>query len=105
MQSSSSIEDSAVAMSQSSVARKPYADRVAAFTNPAAKALLQTMERKKTNLCVSVDVTRKEDLLKVVDAVGPDVCLVKVCITTLPDWYLASFADRMTFAAAHADTH
>lgn len=91
-------------MSQSSVARETYADRVAAFTNPAAKALLETMERKKTNLSVSVDVTRKDDLLKIVDAVGPDVCLVKVCLTTPNDCKLTTLAHDMTLRL-HAQTH
>lgn len=67
-----------------SVATKSYAERVASFSNPAAKQLLETMERKKTNLCVSVDVTKKADLLRVVDGVGPDVCLVKVSTPIRP---------------------
>jgi orotidine-5'-phosphate decarboxylase len=67
-------------MAQSSVASKTYASRVASFANPAAKLLLETMERKKTNLCVSVDVTKKADLLQVVESVGADVCMVKVSI-------------------------
>lgn len=36
------------------------------------------MERKQTNLCVSVDVTKKQDLLDVVKAVSDVVALVKV---------------------------
>ncbi|CAO1612996.1 unnamed protein product [Sympodiomycopsis kandeliae] len=69
-----------------SVATKSYSDRVASFSNPAAKQLLETMERKKTNLCVSVDVTKKADLLRVVDSVGPDVCLVKTHIDIVEDF-------------------
>ena len=58
--------------------RQTYAQRAAKHPNPAAKALLETIERKKTNLCVSVDVTKSSDFLKVIDVVGPYVCLVKV---------------------------
>lgn len=58
--------------------RQTYAQRAAKHTNPAAKALLETIERKKTNLCVSVDVTKTSDFLRVIDVVGPYVCMVKV---------------------------
>jgi len=57
-----------------------YAQRSALHANPAAKQLLGIMERKKTNLCVSVDVTKKASLLAIVDAVGSSVCLVKASV-------------------------
>jgi orotidine-5'-phosphate decarboxylase len=54
-----------------------YLERAANYTNPAAVNLLQTIDRKRSNLCVSVDVTRKAEFLRIVDAVGPYVCLIK----------------------------
>lgn len=63
-----------------------YAQRSALHANPAAKQLLGIMERKKTNLCVSVDVTKKASLLAIVDAVGSSVCLVKTHIDILEDF-------------------
>ncbi|KAF4620036.1 hypothetical protein D9613_005315 [Agrocybe pediades] len=48
-----------------------YAARIKHFTNPTAKLILETMERKKSNLAVSVDVTDPNDLLAIIDAVGP----------------------------------
>ncbi len=56
----------------------PYAQRAEKYTNPAARELLLTMERKKSNLSVSVDVTKSRDFLAIIDAVGPYVCLIKV---------------------------
>lgn len=55
-----------------------YAQRAEKHANPTAKALLETIERKSSNLCVSVDVTKKADFLRIIDIVGPYVCLVKV---------------------------
>lgn len=55
-----------------------YSERARAHTNPAAKRLLETMERKQSNLCLSIDVTKKADLLRIVDTVGPQLCLLKV---------------------------
>lgn len=55
-----------------------YGERAKRHSNPAARILLETIERKKTNLCVSVDVTTSSEFLKVIDVVGPYVCLIKV---------------------------
>lgn len=65
-------------MRMASAAKQTYAQRAAKHTNPAAKALLETIERKRTNLCVSVDVTKQADFLRIIDTVGPYICLVKV---------------------------
>ena len=59
---------------------KTYAERVENFQNETARKLLQCIERKKSNLCVAVDVTRKTELLDIVDKVGPYICLLKVGI-------------------------
>ncbi|KAF8517808.1 humps family-domain-containing protein [Gautieria morchelliformis] len=63
-----------------------YAQRSQLHTNPAAKRLLAIIEHKRSNLCVSVDVTKKETLLSIVDAVGPYVCLVKTHIDIVEDF-------------------
>jgi len=63
-----------------------YAQRGLQFTNPAAKGLLELMDRKRSNLCVSVDVTKKASLLRIVDASGPSVCLVKTHIDIVEDF-------------------
>jgi orotidine-5'-phosphate decarboxylase len=60
-----------------SAATKSYADRAVSFSNPTAKAILETMERKKSNLAVSVDVTKPADLLAIIEAVAPYVCMIK----------------------------
>jgi orotidine-5'-phosphate decarboxylase len=59
---------------------KSYQERAKAHPNEVARLLLETMVAKQSNLCVSVDLAKKADLLKVVDLVGPYVCLIKVCI-------------------------
>ncbi|KAJ3812172.1 orotidine-5'-monophosphate decarboxylase [Lentinula lateritia] len=60
--------------------RQTYGQRIRNHTNPAAKLLLETMERKRSNLAVSVDVTKSKDFLAIIDAVGPFVCLTHVDI-------------------------
>jgi len=68
------------------ISSKSYSDRAGSYTNPAARSLLELMARKKTNLCVSVDVTKKSNLLRIVDAVGPSVCLIKTHIDIIEDF-------------------
>jgi orotidine-5'-phosphate decarboxylase len=65
-------------MAPHSTTLKTYAERAAAHPNAAARTLLEIMDRKKTNLCVSVDVTKSADVLEVVRRVAPSVCMVKV---------------------------
>jgi orotidine-5'-phosphate decarboxylase len=71
---------------KSSVASLRYAHRINSFTNPAARALLELMDRKKSNLCVSVDVTTKREFLDIIDAVGPSVCMIKTHVDIIEDF-------------------
>ncbi|KAI0832347.1 Orotidine 5'-phosphate decarboxylase [Trametes gibbosa] len=66
--------------------RQTYSRRAKEHTNPAAKALLETIERKRSNLCVSVDVTKQSDFLRIIDVVGPYVCLVKTHVDVIEDF-------------------
>jgi Orotidine 5'-phosphate decarboxylase / HUMPS family len=54
-------------------------EALAARTQSAlAKRLLSIIVAKKTNLCVSVDVTSPQELLSIIRKVGKYVCMVKV---------------------------
>ncbi|KAI3637868.1 hypothetical protein MIR68_004517 [Amoeboaphelidium protococcarum] len=66
---------------------QPLLDKIP--SNGAVKlaiALLKLMEQKKSNLCVSLDVTRCEDILRIADIVGPYVVLVKLHIDIVEDF-------------------
>ncbi|KIJ20267.1 hypothetical protein PAXINDRAFT_174709 [Paxillus involutus ATCC 200175] len=78
-----------------------YADRADKHKNPAARALLQLMVKKKTNLSVSVDVTRKNDFLAIIDAVGPYVCLIKTHIDVLEDYDQTVVEELLTLSKKH----
>lgn len=78
---------------------KTYASRVALHSNPTAKRILETMERKQSNLCVSVDVTKAEDALEVVRRVGQSVCMVKVCFDVIPQRPACACSARLTWSS------
>ncbi|KAL1706417.1 Orotidine 5'-phosphate decarboxylase [Schizophyllum commune] len=78
-----------------------YSQRAARFPNPAAKALLETMERKKSNLSVSVDVVKSADLLAIVDIVGPYICLIKTHVDVVEDFEPSLVKQLQALAEKH----
>ena len=65
----------------STKAHLSFTARIPYQNNVAAKTLLELMERKQTNLCVSVDVTKGQDMLEVVRRVGKSCCMIKASST------------------------
>lgn len=59
-------------------ATKSYLERSKLHSNSAAKAFLELMERKQSNLSLAADLTSKAALIKLADQVGPYICLLKV---------------------------
>ncbi|KAG5458870.1 MAG: hypothetical protein BJ554DRAFT_825, partial [Olpidium bornovanus] len=79
-----------------------YGERAQHFANPAAKSLLKLMHRKRTNLSVAVDVTKKADLLRLAEAVGPEICLLKTHIDIVED-FDQELVDRLVGLARQHD--
>jgi len=57
---------------------KSYTERSKLHSNTTAKAFLELMDRKKSNLSLAADLTSKAELLALADKVGPHICLLKV---------------------------
>ncbi|XP_048868702.1 uridine 5'-monophosphate synthase-like isoform X1 [Brienomyrus brachyistius] len=55
-------------------------------THPLAVRLLRLMEDKKSNLCLSADVTRAEELLRLAEELGPLICVLKTHVDVLEDF-------------------
>lgn len=79
-----------------------YADR-AKLPNihPLASKLLKTMEEKKSNLCVSADVTSSEELLRLADSLGPTICILKTHVDILKDYTVAFSQKLQALAEKH----
>ena len=60
-----------------------YENLAASTKNALTKRLLSIIIEKKTNLCVSIDVTSPAELLSIIRQVGPYVCIVKVTLSRM----------------------
>ncbi|CAG9584548.1 unnamed protein product [Danaus chrysippus] len=81
----------------------PYEKRAELAVNPVAKQLFTIMATKKSNLCLSVDLTSSIDILDLLEKVGEHVCLVKTHIDIIEDFsdnfvtQLKQLAQRFNF--------
>ncbi len=81
--------------------RLSYAERAAYCSNPTAIALLQLIEKKQSNLCVSVDLTSKNTLLEMADLLGPEICALKTHIDIIEDFDYELTAELSQLAEKH----
>lgn len=70
-------------------------------THPLAARLLKIMEDKKSNLCVSADVTRSEELLEIAVTLGPLICVLKTHVDILQDFTADVASNLKELATKH----
>lgn len=63
-----------------------YSQRAESCLNPTGRKLLRLLDEKQTNLALAADVTSTAKLLKIVDEVGPYICVLKTHIDILEDF-------------------
>lgn len=84
------------------VTTETYTSRANKHASPVALKLLRLMDEKKTNLCALVDVLSSEELLSLVDKLGPYICLVKTHIDIVNDFsYERTIAPLLALAKKH----
>ncbi|WAR02405.1 UMPS-like protein [Mya arenaria] len=71
-----------------------FKQRGEAAQNLVARRLFNIMENKQSNLAVSVDLTKSADIIKMVDQVGPHVCVVKTHVDIIED-FTADFVSKL----------
>jgi len=65
---------------------RSYGDRALMCYQPIAKELFTIMEQKQTNLAFAPDVASCSHFLKLVDEVGPFICILKMHVELLHDF-------------------
>jgi len=63
-----------------------YEQRVEHAKNPVAQQLFALMAEKQTNLCIAADVTDASSLIKLIEKVGEQICLLKTHIDIITDF-------------------
>ncbi|KAK9378618.1 Orotidine 5'-phosphate decarboxylase domain-containing protein [Kockiozyma suomiensis] len=79
----------------SNISPKSYKARMAVHVSPLAQRLFKIMLEKKTNLCVSLDVYTKEELLTLADTLGPYVCVFKTHVDIIDDFTYESVVEPL----------
>lgn len=74
--------------------RKSYGVRSELAESYAARSLLWLMESKETNLAVAADLNRARDVLDLLDAVGPEICIAKTHADIIED-FTPRFAQQL----------
>jgi uridine monophosphate synthetase len=73
-------------MGETAIKTMTYDKRIETTQNPTAKKLFQIMSEKQTNLSVSADVTDSSSLIKLVEQVGTEICVLKTHIDIITDF-------------------
>jgi len=71
-----------------------YQQRSRLTANTAAKVLFELMDRKRTNLCLAADLIDWHELIKLVELVGSQICVLKTHIDIIEN-LPTNFADKL----------
>ena len=71
-----------------------YKDRISTTTNPTAKKLFEIMEEKQTNLSVAADLNSAEEILDLLDKIGPEICVAKLHVDVINN-FTPEFIDKL----------
>tara|TARA_Y100001970_G_scaffold7364_1_gene8425 strand:+ start:5778 stop:7196 length:1419 start_codon:yes stop_codon:yes gene_type:complete len=63
-----------------------YDERIETVKNRLAKNILKLMYKKQTNLALSLDVTNKDEFLKILHKVAQHICILKTHINIIDDF-------------------
>ncbi|XP_068152411.1 uridine 5'-monophosphate synthase [Drosophila tropicalis] len=81
--------------------RLTYENRSNLAKSAVAKRLFQLMASKQTNLCLSADVTKADDILDIADKCGPYICLLKTHIDIVEDFSDGFITNLQALAKRH----
>lgn len=87
---------------QSTIRNLGYHDRSKLCKHPLSRQLFELMDSKQSNLCVSADLTRTDDILQLAKLIGPSIVLFKTHVDIIED-YTMDFVEKLTQIAV--DNH
>jgi len=78
-----------------------FESRAQTCTNPIGAKLMRIIAQKKTNLCLSADVTSPTELLELADSLGPYICCMKTHVDTLDRFDMSLMVRLQQLATKH----
>ncbi|PVU91805.1 hypothetical protein BB559_003968 [Furculomyces boomerangus] len=78
-----------------------YAERAKIHPHSLARKLLRIIDDKKSNLCLSVDVTTTAQVLEMADTLGPHICILKTHVDIISDFTPQFTSDLALLASKH----
>lgn len=63
-----------------------FRDRADVAKSDVARSLLNIMDVKKSNLCLAADLTKSDEILNLLENVGPHICLLKTHVDIIEDF-------------------
>ncbi|KAH6656215.1 Orotidine 5'-phosphate decarboxylase domain-containing protein [Truncatella angustata] len=71
---------------RNSTLKASFSDRASKVSHPLTNYLLRLMDLKKSNLCLSADVTSARELIHLADKVGPSIVVLKTHYDLVAGW-------------------
>lgn len=95
------IEKNSISSKKSTIVHQTFEERALLAKNDIARLTFECMIAKKSNLCVSVDVTTKNELLSIANEVGPYICVLKTHIDIIEDFDQDLILQLVSLAKKH----
>ena len=71
--------------------------------NAAGKKLFELMLRKRSNLAVAVDVDTVQEMVRIADAAGPHIAVLKTHVDIFDEWSNDIAAQLQNLAKKHGE--
>ena len=91
--------------SASVICRLPFEERAKLAQNACGKRLFELMARKRSNLAVAADVGTVQEMLRIAEAAGPHIAVLKTHVDIFDEWNSSIAAQLRKLAEEHGGLH
>jgi len=78
-----------------------FKERAKQCKHPLSKKLFQLIHEKQTNLALSADLTRTNDIIQLVQQVGDEICILKTHVDIIEDFSIEFINELQALATKH----
>ena len=85
------------------ICRMPFEERAQLAQNACGKRLFELMARKRSNLAVAADVGTVQEVLRIAEAAGPHIAVLKTHVDIFDEWNSGIAAHLRKLAEEHGE--